>query len=374
MAYNDFKTEILALALQAFRKRATLARFAWSDLSGAAGVSEQGDTLRITRVSHPGAPGNATMRNTPTALKTAATTKVDLVIDRWKEYHWDVSDKDNYDTGGRGFTQIAPTYGAALADYMERDLFLGLERGSGHLNGTVATALTAANSIAAVIGARQGLVSRDADTANMAAFVTPASAAILLATPAFTTADMAGQQGIFAGMTGALGTKYGFAFAESNNIPAIAKGHANNPNVNGAVSIGDQTITVDGAGAGGIDPGELLTNGGNTYAVVLGIGGTAGTITIDRPAVAAIADNQVLTRGDANTPNLGITPDALAVAMRPTAAPQSAGDVMSIVDPETGFSLTLEVARIVHGTRYYISALWGSRVTNAGSVQRFYGT
>ena len=140
------------------------------------------------------------------------------------------------------------------------------------------------------------------------------------------------------------------------------------------MSIGDQTITVDGAGAGGIDPGELLTNGGNTYAVVLGIGGTAGTVTIDRPAVAAIADNQVLTRGDANTPNLGITPDALAVAMRPTAPPQAGGDLQSIVDPETGFSLTLEVARIVHGTRYYISALWGSRVTNAGSVQRFYGT
>ena len=140
---------------------------------------------------------------------------------------------------------------------------------------------------------------------------------------------------------------------------------------------GARHITVDGAGSGGIDEGERLTNGGNSYHVVDGISGATGTITIDRPTVAAIGDNASLARTDDRVNNLVFHRDAATVAMRSPGPPSRgaglAGNFSTHRDPESGIVLQLEVQRLHAVTRYYFRTLYGGIVTRPELAYQIFG-
>ena len=128
----------------------------------------------------------------------------------------------------------------------------------------------------------------------------------LMKQSAFAAADERGST--ITGLTGQLGRKYGYDFFMSQNVQTITRGSAT-ALVNGAAAVGATQIAVDAAGAAGINEGERITNGGNSYQVVTGISGAAGTITIDRPLVAAIADNQSLARTATRVNNIAFHRD-----------------------------------------------------------------
>ena len=371
-----YASSILIAALGAFRKRATLARLGFSDLSGAANVAGEGDEFRITKRERPGDPNDASMAAAhDAALVTPGAHKIPIQVDHWKEYHFDVSDRDAaaYDLGTT-FTGPAQDYGAALADYMERQLFASLAGGSGFATGTQGTNPFGAN-IDDIIAARKALIKRDAyDASGTVLFINPDMEENLLKRDEFTRADFRGDPGVLTGMTGVLGRKFGVTLVMSNNIPDVARGGAGNLAANGAALKGALTLAVDGVTTG-INRGELLTVDSVTYAVNKGFTGTSGIVELDRPLEAAVADNAAVTRGVTDHPGFMLNPYALGVIMRPAAPPLGAGadGPVSLTDPETGFSLSLEAARIKHGTRYFISALWGSRVIEPEAVERLHG-
>ncbi len=377
MALNDFKLTILAQALAALRKRATFARAAYRDLSARLNAAAQGETLQFNYITKP------TVGDVPTlatslggAVAEPQTTTRTLTLDHWKRVYWDVNDRDSYSVGGEGFTAIGATYGAALADQIEADMFQHVAENvaEGAINHGTTAQGTAFNNTNATRTALRLLASRDADMGQFFMFVSPTDQEDFLGASDFTRADFRGQvPATEIQTTGDLGTSFGFRFIVSNNIPSVTRG-ANSGAVNraGGVTAGATVIPVDAAGASGINPGEVVLFGGQLYAVKAGISGVAGNITIDRPLAANVADNTALGRRFTHRPAWAMNPNAFALAMRPTVAPrqQGNGSIRSLVDPGTGFSLTLEETRIQSGTRYTLSALYGFTVVRPEMIVR----
>ena len=371
MAYEDYMLTTLALSLAEFRKRATLARLAYTDVSRAVNSADYGETVRIAYVNRPDVE-DAALASTPSAVQTASTTNIEFTMDRWKRVRWDVSDKDSYALGGNGYRMIAPVYGARLADWMEEEMFRQLAKDVPNVTGTVGTAVFA-SGIAAIPDALQAIIERDAERMGLSFFVRPAEHNALLKHDDFTKVDERGSEANRTQTDAALGRKFGFDFYVSNNIPKTTRASDGDFNFNGAAASGAKSIAVDGAGVNGVGAGELLTIGGKTYAVRSGISADAGNIELDRGLEAAASDDDQITSAATHGQCWALHPSAIAFSMRPTVSPDAmkvGAKQMSLADPETGFSLTLEECRIEHGTRYILSALFGLRVARPEQIQR----
>ena len=372
MAYPlDYKADILALALDEFTPRATIARGAYRDMSQVFNLAQQGDTARITVVQNPGEPEEAQMRVTPSAIRRPSTYKLDMLLDMWRWYYWDVSDSELQDYGNRNtYERIVRKYAGSLASWTEQQIFRAVAGGAGRATGEVGTALTGDSWADAF----RALFERNADGDSMVAYVSGVVMNELMKDDDFNRVDSRGADAQATGRDAILGTKYGFNFAPSNNLPNITRSAATG-STNGAHAAGALNVAVDTLGAGGIDRGELLTIGGTTYACDTTLNAAAGTITLDRPLAAAVADNVAINRHAAHRPNFAMNPQAVAVAFRPTApavGPSSGGryDAVSLSDPETGISLTLKPHALEGGTRFYLSVLFGAKVISPDEVQR----
>ena len=163
----------------------------------------------------------------------------------------------------------------------------------------------------------------------------------------------------------------------SQNVLNIDRAGSATATVNGALTKGATSIVVDGAGSGGIDEGERLTNNSIVYHVVSGINGAAGTITLDRPLDTALADNQSFARTADRVNNLVFHRDAATVAMRSPGPPSRgaglAGNFSTHRDPESGIVLQLEVQRLHAVTRYYFRTLYGGIVTRPQLAYQIFG-
>ena len=373
MAFTDFKTTFLAMALAALRKRATLARLAYTDLSGIMNAAKQGDNVKITYVSKP-VVSNASMSNTEPAVLNPTTSTLEFAISQWKQVYFDVSDADAASLTLASMRQVATTYGDTLADYIERYYFGLLSRFVSTVVGTYGTTPFATNTDL-VADARKAIAKRDGLTGGMAFLVDPDAAGNLLKLSTFTSASDRGQAGAAAGLTGDLGARLGFRFAESNNIPGVTRGSAG-ASATATVAIGGTRVPVDAAGSAGVADGELVTIDSNLYAVRKGFSGVSGTIVLNRPLTTGVSNNEAIARQATHANNWALDPAALAVVMRPSVPPQlfsGDGNLQALVDPVTGFSLTLEVKRISHGTRYILSALFDGAVVRQERIQRLVG-
>ena len=167
---------------------------------------------------------------------------------------------------------------------------------------------------------------------------------------AFANTDERGSS--ITGLTGQLGRKFGYDWLMSQNVQTITRRSAT-ALAAGAQALGATQLTVDTAGSSGIAEGERLTNGGNSYQVVTGISSGSGTITIDRPLVAAIADNASFARTATRVNNIALHRDAVTVAMRSPGPPSpragQAGIFSTHRDPESGIILQVEVQRLARG-------------------------
>lgn len=387
--YTDWFRDILGLSLAALRKKATIARLMYLDMSAVANLHAQGDTVRVTHVVKPTSITQAALSKDRANIAKPTTSRVELKLDYWPSVHWDIGDDEDYSVGRSAYGAVARTYGEALGDIVESCLFYELAQAvGGNTTGTTGTTAYSASNTDTILSTRQKLVERDADRGALVTVLTPAACSRLLGNDDFNRADSRGGEGVETGRTAMLGTKFGFRFYESNNIPKQNIAHSGNGALVGAHAVGSTSIAVDGFNAAGVFGGELLTIGGKTYAVRdtdhsgmdfsdIGTGRkiipASGTLHLDRGLEAAGGDNAVVTRGAAHYNNWAFDPVGLAFAMRPTAPPLSTGagtDVGSWTDPETGFSLTLERSRVEHGTRFKLSCLFGVRVVWPELIQR----
>lgn len=117
-------------------------------------------------------------------------------------------------------------------------------------------------------------------------------------------------------------------------------------------------------------PGQFVTFGSTTTKYTV-IQTTSTTITLDRPLVAGIANDDTVNPGPVGEYNFGFRREAIALVVRPLALPP-AGMVRSAVVNNRGLSMraTIDYDSKAQGTRVTLDMLLGIKVldTNLGVV------
>lgn len=156
----------------------------------------------------------------------------------------------------------------------------------------------------------------------------------------------------------------GLAIKESNAVTTATAGTGASYILNGALSAGATTITVD-TGTGTILAGDVVTIGSFKYVVTSAL--AANVFTIGAPGLrAAAADNATVTVVATSTRNLAFSRNAILLATRLPALPNG-GDIASgrevITDDRSGMSIELAEYRQYRQVRYELSAAWGVSIT-----------
>ena len=374
MALDAYKMRIVAQGLKVLRQKVVALRLMNQDFSLEARSKNE---VIIIPESSAQTVHNVSASAAHPALKQVNPGSHELRLDQWKESFFDATDKDETEANVGWFMRQTEEAAKALGNNMDKFAHRLIARYCPFGTGTAGTTpfVTANDELGEFFDANESLNNGLADDANRYVIVNTAAQTNLMKQSAFAAADERGS--VVTGLTGQLGRKYGYDFFMSQNVLTIERAGGTTATVNGAVVKGARHITVDGAGSGGIDEGERLTNGGNTYHVVDGISGATGTITIDRPAVAAIGDNASLARTDDRVNNLVFHRDAATIAMRSPGPPSRgaglSGNFSTHRDPESGLILQLEVQRLHAVTRYYFRTLYGGIVTRPELAYQIFG-
>jgi hypothetical protein len=164
----------------------------------------------------------------------------------------------------------------------------------------------------------------------------------------------------------------GVMVKESGQVQAHTKGTGASRLVNGAVSVGDTTIGVDG-GSGTIIAGDVITFAADTtnkYVVNTDL--TGGNIVIgDTGARVAIADNNAITVGNNYTANVLMHQAALELVMRAPAKPtggDAAEDVLIVQDPTSGLVFEVAVYKGFNKAMIQVGAVWGYKAWNSDGI------
>ena len=160
-----------------------------------------------------------------------------------------------------------------------------------------------------------------------------------------------------------------FAIRHSHAVGIHVQGSGAGYLVNGAPSIGDKSIIVDG-GTGSILGGDVITVAGDTTKYVSG-GLLGSNLSLNGGLLLPAADNAAITLGGTYVPNLVFSRSAIALATRAPALPDggdSADDRTQIVDPVTGLAFEIAVYRQYKQVVYEVSLAWGVKAVAARHI------
>lgn len=177
---------------------------------------------------------------------------------------------------------------------------------------------------------------------------------------------------------------HGFSVKESGQSVSHTKGTGASATTNNAgYAVGATVITLASAGTGTIVAGDVITFAGdaNKYLVVSGDADVSGggTITIAAPGLreAIPASTTAITVGNSyDAAGVGFSMDALHVAMRPPARPQSgdlAVDSMIVTDERSGISFEIAIYpgyRMMYGE---IGLVWGVHASKTEHIALLLG-
>lgn len=163
----------------------------------------------------------------------------------------------------------------------------------------------------------------------------------------------------------------GMAVRHSDPIGVHTKGTGASYLLNGALAVGDTSVTVD-TGSGTILAGDLVTFAGTSDKYVVNSALSGGVFTIGAPGSLAIeADNDAVTVGNNYTPNLAFDRSAIVLATRMPAMPEGgdmADDVTQVTDPVTGLTFEIAVYRQFLQTTYHVRLAWGVKAIKANHI------
>jgi hypothetical protein len=154
------------------------------------------------------------------------------------------------------------------------------------------------------------------------------------------------------------------AIRESAAIVAHTKGTGTSYQLNGALAVGDTTVTVD-TGSGTIVAGDVVTISNHKYVVATALSG--GVFTVNAPGIREIvADNTAVTVANTSSRNVAFSRSALELAIRAPSLPfiggqyrDAAVDRQTIVDPRTGLAFDASVYAGQGKMTLQIAATWG---------------
>jgi hypothetical protein len=321
-------------------------------------------TLRVAQ-----APTNTTSAYTPAMAvpsavdQTIANASLTLSKNKYAAFSWTGEETYAMDQGPGFLTirqgQIAQAF-RVLVNEMENDVCDALAAGASRAYGTAGTT-PFASTLGDSAQVRKILDDNGAPTSGRSLVIDTAAGAALRTLGQLTKANEAGTQ-----MTlrdGELLNLHGFSVRESAQINGATAGTGASYLLNGALAVGDTTVTVD-TGSGTILAGDIVTIGSHKYVVATALSG--GSFTINAPGiVAAAADNLAITVNATSARNLAFSSDSIVLATRLPIFP-SEGDLAIdsevITDPRTGISFDLRVYPGDGMVLYRIHALWGWKV------------
>lgn len=336
------------------------------------GVTRDPSTDRIAEnqtVRIPQVPVNTTSAYTPSMAvpsavnQTIGNAPLTLSKNKYAAFSW-TGEEVNSVNQGPGFLtirqqQIAQAF-RVLTNEMENDVCDALAAGASRAYGTAGTT-PFASTLADAAQVRKILDDNGAPPSARSLVINTSAGAALRTLGQLTKANEAGTA-----MTlrdGELLNLHGFSVRESAQINNATAGTGASYQLDGALAVGDTTITVD-TGSGTILAGDVVTIGSHKYVVATALSG--GTFTIAAPGIqAVVADNAAVTVNATSARNIAFSSDAIVLATRLPVFP-SEGDLAIdsevITDPRTGISFDLRVYPGDGMVLYRIHALWGWKV------------
>ena len=373
MALDAFKMRIVAKALMVLREKTVAIRLVNQDFQMAASAKNEVISIpdSVAQAVHDVVPSN-----TYPAKAEVDPDDLLLRLDQWKETYFDAVDKDEVEANLGWFMRQTEQAAKALGNDMDAFVHLLFARYSSLSSGTAGTApfAVSGDELGEFFSGNESLNKGLADESDRYLIVDPAANTNLMKQSAFAAADERGST--ITGLTGQLGRKFGYDCFMSQNVQTITR-RASSGSSSAIGALGATQIAVDGLGSTGIAEGERITLGAINYHVVKGVASAAGTITLDRPLEAAIADNAALNRGATRVNNLMFHRDAMTLAMRspgpPSRGAASSGNFSTHRDPESGIIIQVEVQRLHAMTRYYFRTLYGGTVLHPELAYQIFG-
>ena len=353
--------QILAQGLVALRQQSVMARLVNRGYDQLAG--DKGSTIDVP-IPSAIAVQDVTPAATPPSTEGVAPTKISIVLNKWKEAPFYLSDKDIQEA----FNGIVPMQATeaikAIANQIDQDI-MTLYKDIYGWSGTAGVTPFAADAGTYLEG-RKVLAQQLAPLDPRFAVIDPAAEANALGLRVFADASFGGGDGVV--INGQIGNKMGALWVMDQNVITHTAGTAASSTTDSTgYAIGLKTVTLASAGTGTFVVGDVITftgdASGQTYVVTSGDTDVSngGTISFEPGLKAALsaATHAITVKGN-HTVNLLFHRDAFALAMRPfNDASAGLGMFQSMVDPVSGLALRLEVTREYKRTRWSFDALYG---------------
>lgn len=362
--------KILAMGILALRKATVLPRLVNADYSQAA--AEKGSTITIS-IPSAIAVQDVTPAATPPSTADIVPTSATIVLDKWKEAPFHLSDKELLEAENDIVPGAVSAAVAALIEQVNADILANYKKFYG-ASGTAGTTPFASDATAAT-AARRILNVQLAPIANRRIVLDPLAEEKALGLAAFADAVRSGDPAVI--MEGQIGRKLGFDWYMDQQVPIHTAGTGTGYLVNNAAgyAAGSKTIAVD-TGSGTLIVGDIITFAGHTQQYVVTTALSGGSVSFEPGLAVAVADNVAITKVATHTANLAFHRDAIGFAARPliSAAGASLGAItQSAIDPVTGLPLRLEVTREHKRVRWSFDMLYGTDVVRRELGARILG-
>jgi hypothetical protein len=168
----------------------------------------------------------------------------------------------------------------------------------------------------------------------------------------------------------------GFAIRHSDPIAAVTKGTGASYLLNGALAVGDTSVTVD-TGSGTILAGDIVTFAGTTDKYVVNTPLSGSVFAIGAPGSRAVeADNDAVTVGNNYTPNMAFDRSAVIFASRMPAMPEGgdmAVDTYQLVDDKTGLAFEVALYKQFLQNVIHVRAAWGQKAIKPNHIATLIG-
>lgn len=275
--------------------------------------------------------------------QTIGNKSVTISNYRVASFYWTGEEANALDTGAGAANvtrdQIAQSM-RVLVNEIEGAIFTAAKTAASRAYGTAGTT-PFASSLADSAQIKKILDDNGAPLTERSLVIDTTAGAALRTLSQLTKANEAGSS-----MTlrdGELLNLHGFSVKETAQISSHTAGTGASYQLNGALAVGDTTVTVD-TGSGTILAGDVVTISGYKYVVATALSG--GSFTINEPGIRnVVADNTAITVNAAHTKNMAFARSAIVLATRLPVVGNNdlASDRQVLVDPRSGLAFEMAI-------------------------------
>lgn len=326
----------------------------------------KGDSVKVP-VAPTRAASDFTPSNTTSSGSDATATSIDVQITKSRKVSWHITGEQerslqNAEADKTWFSQLLKQGMRTLRNEAEADAWVAGKNGASRAVGTAGTT-PFASDINLMADARKVLADNGAPLADLQMVIDTAAGVNLRKLGIIQQAYQAGSDE--ERRSGNLLRQFGFQLRESAGVSLHTKGTGASYLLNGALAIGDTTVTVD-TGSGTIVAGDVVTFAGTSDKYVVNSALSGSSFVLGAPGSRAVeADNDAVTVGNNYTGNLAFERSAIVGIMRPPLMPANPTIQQLLVSDDKGMTyLLLDIAQ--YGQRSMeLHLAWGFKTVNS---------